>query len=195
MSFAILDSGALNSSITDQGLIVWAVFMAILADKDKDGITTLSPKAIAKNFCHENVEEIETAWNILAAPDPASKNKEQGGRRIIPTGDGRWLVVSHEKYRSIHKQAVRREQLRQAKARQREKEKASEEAEAHGGPTPKEAAQAFKEEPAKEPEVTGTPKNVHGPPPPTKEERDAEIERLMQEGPSPPPEPMDDKWL
>lgn len=174
MSFAILDSGALNSSITDQGLIVWAVFMAILADKDKDGITTLSPRQITKNFSHPNLAEIEQAWEILASPDTQSKNTEHGGRRIVPTEDGRWFVVSHEKYRNIHKQAVRREQLRQAKQRQRERERSGmQEAEAHGSPTPHDTAKAFEGQ---------------------KRENDPEVDALLERG-APPPEPIGDKWL
>jgi hypothetical protein len=165
MSFAILDSGALNSTLCDQGLVVWAVFMAILADKDKDGITTLRPKQIAKNF-HHPVKEIEDAWDVLAKPDPESKNDAHEGRRIIPTDDGRWIVVSHDKYRSIHKQAVRQEQIRSAKQRQRAREAKG--ADTHGGPTPEETAKAF--------------------------EKDPEVEALLERGPAP-VQPKGDKWL
>jgi len=122
MSFAILDGKALTSSITDEGLVTWGVWMAILADKDQDGITSLNPRFLAKVFGHD-VAEIEEAFKTLSSPDPHSKNEEHEGRRIIPVDGGRWLVVSHEKYRQIYRKEVRRDYLTQAKRAQREREK------------------------------------------------------------------------
>jgi hypothetical protein len=41
-----------------------------------------------------------TAFEILQAPDPASKNSEWEGRRIVRQSNGKWLVVSHGKYQA-----------------------------------------------------------------------------------------------
>lgn len=129
MSFAPLDSEVLFSTTIREGPLVFAVWCAILASKDQDGFTGLTPESLAalmsdpKSGRIQRVEEIEAAWGVLSSPDPGSRNQEFQGRRIIPTGDGRWLVVSHEKYRVKYNRAVRIEQLRIAKARQREKEK------------------------------------------------------------------------
>lgn len=180
MSFAILDGKALTSSITDQGLITWAVWTAILADKDQDGITTLNPRFLAKVFeAHDLLHLIEEAWNKLASPDPHSKNREHEGRRIIPLEDGRWIVVSHEKYRQIYKKEVRREYLTQAKRASRERERLRREAEEQGSPSPEETAKAFAE--AGEPTPT--------PPSPA----DADVEKTFSEDP---PDPLGDtSWL
>lgn len=131
MSYAPLDSDILYSTTIKEGPMVFAVWCAILASKDQDGVTALNPESVAllmsdpKEQRFQPLEPIEEAWGVLTAPDPGSRNKEHEGRRIIPTGDGRWLVVSHEHYRQKHQKLRRQEQLRDAKARQREREKAA----------------------------------------------------------------------
>lgn len=128
MSYAPLDSDILYSTTIKEGPMVFAVWCAILASKDQDGVTALNPESVAllmsdpKEQRFQPVEPIEEAWKVLTSPDPGSRNQEHQGRRIIPTGDGRWLVVSHEHYRQKHQKLRRQEQLRDAKARQRERE-------------------------------------------------------------------------
>ena len=130
MSYAPLDSGVLFSTTIKEGPVVFAVWCAILASKDQDGFTELNPETLVglmSNPLEGKIADygaIKSAWETLAGPDEGSKNQEHGGRRIIPTPDGRWWVVSHEKYRLKHSKAVREEQLRQAKQRQRAREKA-----------------------------------------------------------------------
>ena len=123
MSFTLLDAGSVYSTVFRQGPMVWAVWCAILAQKDADGVTPMTPEFLAAQWRMDDGGSIQKAWDVLAAPDPSSKNKEHEGRRIIPTPDGRWFVVSHEKYRQIHREAYRREQNAEAKRRQREREK------------------------------------------------------------------------
>jgi hypothetical protein len=122
VSYAPLDSDALFSTTFAKGPLPWAIFTAILSQKDQDGVTAVTPEVLAALW-RLPVETIKAAWDELAAPDPRSKNKEHEGRPIIPTGDGRWLVVSHEKYRTKHRIEQRQETVRQAKRRQREREK------------------------------------------------------------------------
>jgi hypothetical protein len=105
-----------------EGPLPWAIYTAILAQKDQDGISPVTPDVLAAIW-RMDVEEIRRAWDVLAAPDPRSKNREHEGRPIIPTDDGRWLVVSHEKYRLKHREEQRKETVREAKRRQREREK------------------------------------------------------------------------
>lgn len=141
MSYAPLDSDVLFSTTIKEGPVVFAVWCAILASKDQDGVTALNPESLALLMSKPgegrvvSVETIAEAWNVLAAPDPRSRNPEHEGRRIIPTEDGRWLVVSHERYRLKHQKLRRQEQLRDAKARQRERERAA------AGPPPEEPAE------------------------------------------------------
>ena len=141
LSYAPLDSDILFSTTIKEGPVVFAVWCAILASKDQDGVTALNPESLALLMSNPekglvaSLEEIQAAWKTLAAPDLKSRNQEHGGRRIIPTEDGRWIVVSHEKYRVKHQKLHRQEQLRFAKQRQREREKA-EKSEAGSGAPP-----------------------------------------------------------
>lgn len=129
MSFAPLDSEILFSTTIKQGPMVFAVWCAILASKDEMGVTALNPETLV-GLMSDPLEgriadygAIKAAWEVLAAPDPKSKTQEFEGRRIIPSGDGRWVVVNHEKYRIKHQREVRKIQLLVAKQKQRRKEK------------------------------------------------------------------------
>ena len=74
------------------------VWMLILASKDREHITSLNPRTIAK-LTGDDPKAVARAWERLAEPDPESKGHESQGRRIVPLGDGRWRVVQGEKYR------------------------------------------------------------------------------------------------
>ena len=190
MSFAILDGKALTSSVTDQGLITWAVWTAILADKDQDGITTLNPRYICKVFqCPDQLDLVEEAFRVLSSPDPHSKNTEAEGRRIIPVDNGRWLVVSHEKYKQIYRKEVRREYLTQAKRAQRERErKATEQPEREAPISAEEAKAAFTEDLANLPSAPkDNPGRTHyvGDSCPGGHEEEDEVEEIFDK-PSPP---------
>ena len=124
MSYAPLDSESLFSSAFMAGPLPWAVWCAILASKDQDGMTALNPEALARMW-RIDIEIVQKAWDVHTKPDKLSKNKEHDGCRLIPTPDGRWLVVSHEQYRDKFREERRKEQLRLAKQRQREREKAA----------------------------------------------------------------------
>lgn len=122
MPYTPLDSQALYSTAFMSGPLPWAVWTAILSSIDQDGCTALNPEFLARAW-RVPIEDIQSAWDIHTNPDPASKNKEHGGRRMIRLDDGRWLVVSHQHYREKYKEDVRKEQLRVAKQRQRAREK------------------------------------------------------------------------
>ena len=148
MSYAPLDSESLFSSAFMAGPLPWAVWTAILASKDKDGLTSLNPEALARMWRIET-KIVKKAWKVHTDPDPNSKNKDHQGARLIPTPDGRWFVVGHEQYRDKYREEKRREQLRLAKQRQRAKEKASDASQSHEayqGPSPEEAKAAFTED-------------------------------------------------
>jgi len=117
-----LDAQALFSSAFLAGVLPWAVWSAILSSLDQDGCTALSPEFLARAW-RVPIGEIQTAWDIHTNPDPSSKNKDYGGRRMIRMDDGRWLVVSHKHYREKYREDVRKEQLRAAKQRQRARER------------------------------------------------------------------------
>ncbi len=119
--FTPLDSDLVYSTVFSEGPLVFAIWCALLATKDLDGLTALTPEFLAKQW-NMDLAEIEKAWSVHTSPDLKSKNQEFEGKRIIPSGDGRWFVVSHLKYRSKYKPQARLDQLREAKRRQRERD-------------------------------------------------------------------------
>jgi len=100
--------------------MVWAVWTAILADKDKDGFTSLTPGFLAHQWSVSE-DEVQKAWDVLAAPDPSSKNKDEGGRRIIHSDvfPGAWYVVSNDLYKNKWTSERRKEANRIAQKRSR----------------------------------------------------------------------------
>jgi hypothetical protein len=123
VSYGTVDKGLLTSSLLDQGPLAVAVMFLIIAEKDKFGVTTLNPRAVAK-LLRIPVSEAQKAFDVLTSPDPESSNKEHEGRRLIPYGDsGKWLVVSHDKYQHEHSLARKRERDAEAQRRHREREK------------------------------------------------------------------------
>lgn len=123
MGYTPLDEEVIYSTVFRQGPMVFAVWCAVLAAADQDGMTALNPKALELLWDHKvHMKHINEAWDRLTSPDPDSKNREHAGRRIIPTEDGRWFVVSHQKYRDKFRAEVRRMQVADAKRRQRERD-------------------------------------------------------------------------
>ncbi len=127
MAYNPLDDGLPYSTVNRQGgptvLAVWSLILSTSANRE--GITKLTPAAIETLWQGSrepvSVEQIQGAWDFLAAPDPESANREEDGRRIVPTGDGRWRVVSHERYRERYAEERRRAQWRGAQQRRRVK--------------------------------------------------------------------------
>lgn len=122
MTYTPLDHETLFSSVMRCGLGSLGVWYAILASKDREGITALTPQTLAL-LTKEPVESVQAAWDRLAAPDPESHNPDYEGRRIVRLPDGRWLVVSSEIYRQKHAGDMYRSNAAARKQRQREREK------------------------------------------------------------------------
>jgi hypothetical protein len=127
MTYAPLDSDILESSVMLEGPLVFAVWCAILARKDRDGNTSLKPRTLwilwSRAPDAPSLEAVQKAWDVLAKNDPSSANPDHAGRRIIPTEDGRWFVVSAEKYRERYSNERRRKQLAEAQSRFKKKQK------------------------------------------------------------------------
>lgn len=124
--YAPLDEGLPTSTVSIHGgPLVVAVWTCLMASKDQDGITRLTPDAIealwSKSQEPRPLEHIKAAWDYLCSPDAKSANRDFEGRRLIPTGDGRWRLVSHEKYRDRHSGASYRAAAAERQRRRREK--------------------------------------------------------------------------
>jgi hypothetical protein len=127
MGFTPLDSNALFSTAFRTGALPWAVWTAILAATDADGFVAINPAFLAAQW-RMPVEEVQEAWDVHTKPDPDSHNKDCDGARIIPTEDGRWLVVSHIGYRKRYAKEIRLKQKADAQRRYRERKQNGSEA-------------------------------------------------------------------
>jgi len=128
MSFGTVDKGLLASSLLDHGPLPVAMMFLIVTEKDKYGVTTLNPRIMSK-LLGIPMALAQEGWDILTSPDPASSNPEHEGRRLIPFGDGKWLVVSHAKYAAEHSLALKRQRDKDAQQRHRDRLKEAEKAE------------------------------------------------------------------
>lgn len=122
--FALLWSQILDSSIWMESKETRLVWITMLAMRDSEGKVICSIKALAHRARVEP-EHAEEAIRCFLSPDPDSRTKIEGGRRVREI-DGGWQLINHEQYRfsTEAKRAFWREQ----KQRQRELEKIEESA-------------------------------------------------------------------
>lgn len=78
----------------------------------------LNPEVIAFLIGEKNEVVVEQIGK-MCSPDPKSRTKVEGGRRLIKLGEYEYRVVNGDKYRAIRDEETRRQQNRDAKARQR----------------------------------------------------------------------------
>jgi len=100
-----------------------AVFMVMLSLSDAEGQVDMTPEAIAGRTGWP-LEFIKEGIRQLEAPDIRSRTPDADGRRIILMVDGRdwgWFITNHAKYRDEMRSAERREYLKEAKRKEREK--------------------------------------------------------------------------
>jgi len=121
VSYTPLDSAFLTSTLLREGPDVVAVWMLVLASADKLGESSMQP-SIAASLLRIDDERAEAAFARLSAPDPRSRNKECEGRRIVPRDDGRWFVVSHQRYQWLASRAAATNRQRRYEERRKERE-------------------------------------------------------------------------
>ena len=99
------------------------VFTNLLATSDSAGFVDKHFRAIAEEVGLTQ-DEVRLAIANLEKEDPYSRSQELGGARIERLEEHRdwgWRVVNYVKYRNIKDTAARRDQLRAAQRRRREK--------------------------------------------------------------------------
>lgn len=113
-----------EGSMIGAGAVVFAVMGYVIAkqvpDRKVGSQVALNPKLLAAILGEKEVE-IEKAIEFLCAPDPNSRTKENGGRRLVRIGQFDYQVVNGAKYRAIRNEEVRREKNRESQARFRER--------------------------------------------------------------------------
>jgi len=122
--YAKLSVDMLDSTIWMEADHIVRVWITILLLKDMDGFVNKPIPGIAQR-ARVTMDQCLDAIAKLEAPDPHSRTKTEGGRRIIRITDEEtlWWVVNHEKYRSMRnaeqKRAYNREYMRQYRARKK----------------------------------------------------------------------------
>lgn len=140
MSYTPLDSSFLTSTMLKEGPDVVAIWTLLLASTDKLGESLMQPAAAA-SLLRIPDDRAKKAFEILAAPDPDSRNKEHEGRRILPREDGKWFIVSAQKYQWLASRAAATIRQRKYDANKRAREgKEVEQCEQEGCERPSEGA-------------------------------------------------------
>lgn len=120
MSYVPVDRNITTSSIWIQGtpaqLKVW--FFLMLHADPRTGTVPHSDPAIAHG-CVLPLEETTAILEWLSQPDPYSRTKENDGRRIDRTEEGRVRLLNYERYRDKDHSTPRVQRLRQ-KRRERD---------------------------------------------------------------------------
>ncbi len=101
------------------------VFEDLLKLADVDGVVDMTVEAIARRT-NVPIEKVRYGIEELMKPDPNSRSKEHEGRRLILVDSRRnwgWIIVNYQHYRDIQNDEMRRASWRDAKKRQRDKEK------------------------------------------------------------------------
>jgi hypothetical protein len=93
-----LHASLVTSSLLSQGTDATAVWALFISTADRMGESDLTVPCVAALF-KISEDRAQAAFDILASPDPRSRNKKSEGRRIIQQPDGRWLLVTHEESR------------------------------------------------------------------------------------------------
>jgi hypothetical protein len=107
----------LNSSIWCEAGDTRLVWITLLLLADAEGYVWGAVPGVARQAA-VSVEACEAALEILARPDPYSRSREEGGRRIVPV-DGGWRIVNARKYREMQTSGQRKASERSKSYRQR----------------------------------------------------------------------------
>ncbi len=101
------------------------VWITLLAMADRDGVVEASVPGLAKRAGVER-DQCERALAIFMSPDPDSRTKEHGGRRLEEHSGG-WRLLNYEIYRerASKEEAKEKAAERQRRKRDRDKSRAS----------------------------------------------------------------------
>ena len=114
----------LDSSIWGESIETRIVWITMLAMADGDGIVSASVGGLARR-ANVSREATEAALEVLAGPDPDSRDGTTGER--IEKRVGGWAILNHRKYRDRRSKKQRADAERQAAKRKRDKSRESRE--------------------------------------------------------------------
>lgn len=114
MAYVKLFGSLLNSTVWAEPLATRVVWISMLALADQDGNVHARAPGIAK-AAGVTRAEVDAALATFLAPDPDSRTKDHGGRRIEETPEG-FRLLNYEAYRD---RASKEDRLAKAAARQK----------------------------------------------------------------------------
>lgn len=108
------------------GSDVFSVWGYVIAHVKADSLVEVNPEIVAFLIGMSN-DRVEKAMEFLTAPDPKSRNKEHGGRRLVKRGEFEYYVPSAAYYRGIKSAEDLREynRIKQRESRDRRKGESS----------------------------------------------------------------------
>lgn len=119
--FVKLFSGLVQSTVWREELHVKVVWITLLALCDPRGEVSASIPGLASSS-GVSLDQCLDALRRLQSPDEWSRTKEHEGRRIEEI-DGGWRVINYLKYRHMRDDDRRKDQVREATRRWREKKR------------------------------------------------------------------------
>lgn len=116
-----------EGSMVGAGAVKFAVWGYVISkmrpDVDLGAIVSLNSRLLAP-ILGESVDVVQDAIEWLCEPDPESRTKKEEGRRLIRLGQFDYRVVNGAYYRELRDEEKRRQQLREAQQRFRDKKAA-----------------------------------------------------------------------
>lgn len=110
------------------GPVVFAVWGYVISHTKQDAFVELNPDLLGAILGCES-EQVAGALEQLSSPDPKSRSKAEGGRRLIKEGQYIYRVVNYLAYREMRNDEERRtynrEKQRQSRARRQNKSNGS----------------------------------------------------------------------
>lgn len=97
-----------DGSMVGAGPDVFSVWGYVIA-RTTNSRVHLSPVSVANTIGKMTPDRVVAAIEYLRAPDPWSKNKAEGGRRLLAEGGDIYWVVSHTIYRQMKNDDALRE--------------------------------------------------------------------------------------
>lgn len=115
-----------TGSMVGSGAMAFALMGYVIANLRPDATVgaqvELNPRLLAL-ILGESQASVQKAIEFLCAPDPASRSKDEGGRRLVRLGEYAYRVVNGAKYHAMRTEAERRDYNRVAKQRERMKKR------------------------------------------------------------------------
>ena len=144
-------SRTFSNSMAGAGPEVFAVWGYAIASSNKSRVE-IDPEYLAFIIGKTSAEAMQKAVDYLAAPDPASTNREHDGRRLVHEGGIQYFMPSWEHYHSIKNADDLLEYNKLAKRKQRERDKEAEKSSGKKVEKPKKPGKSKPAEPDNPPE-------------------------------------------